>query len=689
MRHQILSGLLVTAWAVAGMARGAPAPVPPHTLQAQDLFALQWISNPQIRPDGKAVAYLRQSNDIRSDQQVQSLWLVDVMTGAQTQLGSEEGSYASVRWSPDGESLAYLFAAADGPAHLVIRSMRTGKTTVIADQGETPHDIQWSPDGRSIAFIRFVPEPEPTLGLPLNKPQGAQWAPPLKISDSLNFKADNQGYLKHGYSHVFLISAAGGTARQLTTGPFDEAGPVSWSPDGRELLVSGNRAEGWQREPVDPNRHQPAHLALYRLCVADGQMTQLTPLTGRYRAAGYSPDGTHIAFLGFEDRRRSVQDVRLHVMDRAGGGLHSLTAGLDRSILASHWAADGGSLFIEYTDRGVTRVARVFLDGRLVPVAENLVEGEGDSIGLPYSGGEFSVSATNVVAYTGGATDRLPEVFVVRNGKPMRLTHVAEIPAIKWGASRQLAVHSSFDKQPIDAWMITPPDFDPHRKYPLILEIHGGPYLSYGPQLSTEHQLFAAAGYIVIYANPRGSTSYGEQFANLIHDDYPSRDYDDLMSAVDAAIETGHVDPESLYVAGHSGGGVLTAWIVGKTHRFRAAASQNPIIDWTSGVLTSDIAPYATRYWFDKMPWEAPEAYWKHSPLSLVGNVMTPTLLVAGSVDMRTSAGEAVQFYQALQLRNVPTALVEIPGAYHLVTRPSQFAARSNAILAWFARYRP
>src|SRR6185437_13655978 len=154
MRHQILSGLLVTAWAVAGMARGAPAPVPPHTLQAQDLFALQWISNPQIRPDGKAVAYLRQSNDIRSDQQVQSLWLVDVMTGAQTQLGSEEGSYASVRWSPDGESLAYLFAAADGPAHLVIRSMRTGKTTVIADQGETPHDIQWSPDGRSIAFIR-------------------------------------------------------------------------------------------------------------------------------------------------------------------------------------------------------------------------------------------------------------------------------------------------------------------------------------------------------------------------------------------------------------------------------------------------------------------------------------------------------------------------------------------------------
>jgi dipeptidyl aminopeptidase/acylaminoacyl peptidase len=260
--------------------------------------------------------------------------------------------------------------------------------------------------------------------------------------------------------------------------------------------------------------------------------------------------------------------------------------------------------------------------------------------------------------------------------------------AVEFGKTAPLQVSSSFDKQAIDAWMITPPGFDPHKKYPLILEIHGGPYLSYGPTLSVGHQLFAGAGYIVVYANPRGSTSYGAAFANIIHDDYPSHDYDDLMSAVDAAIQTGYVDTDNLYVTGHSGGGVLTAWTVGKTSRFRAAAVQSPIINWTSGTLASDIYPYVTRYWFDKMPWEAPESYWKHSPLSLVGNVTTPTLVVVGTADLRTRPVEAEQYFKALELRNVPTALIEAPGEFHVFNRPSHIVGRANAILAWFERYR-
>jgi dipeptidyl aminopeptidase/acylaminoacyl peptidase len=254
----------------------------------------------------------------------------------------------------------------------------------------------------------------------------------------------------------------------------------------------------------------------------------------------------------------------------------------------------------------------------------------------------------------------------------------------------RLEVKSSADGRAIDAWLVTPPGFDPARKYPLILEIHGGPFDAYGPSFSTDDQLYAAAGYVVLFANPRGSTSYGAEFANLIHHAYPGQDYDDLMSAVDAAIAKGFIDPDQLYVTGGSGGGVLTAWIVGKTGRFKAAAVQKPVIDWASFALTADDTAFFAKYWFGKAPWEDPQGYWSRSPLSLVGNVTTPTMVVVGEEDFRTPDSEAEQFYSALQLRGVPTALVKVPGASHggLAARPSQSAAKASAILAWFGRYR-
>ena len=254
---------------------------------------------------------------------------------------------------------------------------------------------------------------------------------------------------------------------------------------------------------------------------------------------------------------------------------------------------------------------------------------------------------------------------------------------------RPLPVTSSVDSTPVDAWLVLPPNFDRSRRYPLILEMHGGPFASYGPTFATDHQLFAAAGYVVLYANPRGSTGYGDVFGNGINHSYPGRDYDDLMNAVDAAIATGFVNPERLFVGGVSGGGALTAWIVGKTSRFKAAAAQAPPVDWTSEALTNDFYPWMSRQWFGKQPWEDHELLWKHSPLSLVGNVTTPTMLVVGDVDMRTPPSQAEEYYGALQIRGIPTTMIKIPGAYHTTfsTRPSQNAARVNAILAWFARY--
>jgi acylaminoacyl-peptidase len=257
------------------------------------------------------------------------------------------------------------------------------------------------------------------------------------------------------------------------------------------------------------------------------------------------------------------------------------------------------------------------------------------------------------------------------------------------GAVKEITWKSSKDQRDIQGWVITPPDFDASKKYPLILEIHGGPFAAYGPNFTTEMQLFAAAGYIVLYANPRGSTSYGETFGNLIHHAYPGDDYDDLMSGVDAVIAQGHVDTDNLFVTGGSGGGVLTAWIVGKTDRFRAAVVAKPVINWASFVLTADANNFFYRYWFGAQPWEQPQEYWRRSPLSLVGNVKTPTMLLTGEADYRTPIGESEQYYQALKLRKIDTVMVRIPEASHGMTaRPSNLIAKVDNILAWFARYR-
>ena len=310
----------------------------------------------------------------------------------------------------------------------------------------------------------------------------------------------------------------------------------------------------------------------------------------------------------------------------------------------------------------------------------------------PYTGGAFSVASNDVVAFTSGNPQRPADVSVVQNGKSRQLTHLNDglFADKELAAVKPLQVTSSFDQRNIDAWIVTPPGFDPTRKYPLILEIHGGPFAAYGPVFSTDNQLYAAAGYVVVYSNPRGSTSYGKEFANLIHHDYPNHDYEDLMSVVDAAIATSYVDSDNLFVTGGSGGGALTAWIVGHTNRFRAAATQKPVVNWISEVLTTDGYTYMPKYWFAKLPWEDPTTYWKYSPLSVVGAVSTPTLVVVGEKDFRTPVSDAEQYYQALQLRGVETALIKVPGASHggLTARPSQSAQKTSAILAWFEKFR-
>ncbi|MDB5442846.1 MAG: peptidase prolyl oligopeptidase active site region, partial [Phenylobacterium sp.] len=517
--------ILFTAACVAAAApAAAQAPEgPSRTITARDLFGLREATDPQVRPDGGAIAYVRMTNDIMTDRARPSIWLADPQTGAQSPVVADDNANMRPRWSPDGQRLAYVVAGAGGEPQLYVRWMAAGRSARVATLEQAPNDIAWSPDGRTIAFTMLVLDEGKPLGAPLSPPEGAKWAEPLKVIDRLIYRADGSGYLKPGYRHVFVVSADGGQPRQVTFGRFDDAGPVRFDSDGKSLVFATNRAANWERDPQESD--------IYRVAIADGTMTRLTDRIGPDEAPAISPDGKTIAYVGYDDQRqRGYENQRLYVMDRDGKNSRVLTGAFDRSVGDPAWSADGRAIYVDYADHGITKVARVGLDGRMETVASGLADpGELDR---PYAGGAFSVGRNGLVAFTQGGPDQPPDLAVSRGGKIQRLTRLNDdlFTGKTLAKVEAMPVASSFDKKPIDAWIVTPPNFDPSRKYPLILEIHGGPFAAYGPTFSTDDQLYASAGYVVVYANPRGSTSYGEAFANEIDRNYPSHDYDDLMS---------------------------------------------------------------------------------------------------------------------------------------------------------------
>ena len=657
-----------------------PAPGPTRTFDAHDLFGLEVADDPRISRDGRRIAYVRRSGDIMTDRMRSAIWLIDTASGEQAPLVAGPGSHFSPRWSPDGSRIAYISTAEGGAAQLYVRWLDSGESVRITGLPNAPSSIAWSPDGRQLAYVMLVPQERSRLGSTPSRPEGAQWAEPLQQITSVQYRADGEGFVRPGFRHLFVVPADGGAPRQLTFGDFHHDGPIDWSGDGRFVYLSSNRSPDWEREPETSD--------IYAVDVAAATLRRLTDRAGPDGAPVVSPDGRRIAYLGYDDRGYAYTQTRLYVMDRDGSNRRALTGGLDRDVGSPVWAADGRSVYVSYDESGSTEVARVGLDGSVRTVAEGL---SGSGLDRPYTGGSFSVARDGTLAITAGSGTRPAEVAVVRGGAARTLTRLNDdlLAHKRLGEVRRIEARSSHDQRPIEGWLTLPPGHSDGQRHPLILEIHGGPWAAYGPHFATDNQLYAAAGYAVLSVNPRGSTSYGQEFADLIHRAYPGNDYDDLISAVDAAIAQGYADPERLFVTGGSGGGVLSSWIIGRTDRFRAAAVQKPVINMVSQVLTADATPYFARYWFGAMPWENLEAYWRRSPLSLVGNVRTPTLVVVGAEDNRTPPTEAEQLYTALQLRGVPTALIRVPGASHnMVGRPSQNAARVSAILEWFARYR-
>jgi acylaminoacyl-peptidase len=645
-----------------------------------DVFQLEFASEPAISPDGRQIVYVRNFMDIMKDAPRSNLWILQFDGTQHRPLTLASGSQTQPRWSSDGTRLVYV-SEDDGDSQLYLRWMDTGQVARLAQLTRPPSSVSWSPDGRWIAFSMLVAEiSKPLAELP-EKPKGAQWAEPPKVVSKLTYRYDGKGYLEDGFQQLFVVPSEGGTPRQLTFGPYHHEGDLAWTPDSQFLIFSANRRDDWEYDPEESE--------LFELKIADGTLRQLTDRKGPDAEPTVSPDGAWIAYVGFDDKLMGYHTMQLYVMARDGKARRTLTEKLDRSVRQPVFAADGHGVYFQYDDEGDTKIGYVSLEGELRTVASHV---GGLPIDRPYSNGSFTVSENGRIAYTHTQHDHPADVATATEGpaSSVRVTHLNDdlFSHKSLGQFEELWIDSSFDARKIQAWLLKPPGFSAEKKYPLILEIHGGPFANYGDRFAAEMQLYAAAGYVVLYVNPRGSTGYGDQFANLIHHNYPGQDYDDLMSAVDAVIDRGYIDSDMLFVTGGSGGGVLTSWIVGKTDRFRAAVVAKPVINWFSFALTADAYTFFHKYWFAGYPWDDADEYLRRSPISLVGNVKTPTMLITGEEDYRTPISESEQFYQALKLRKIDTVLVRIPGASHsMAARPSHLMAKVAHVLAWFQRY--
>jgi len=647
-----------------------------------DVFDLEWVQDPQIAPDGEHVVYVRRGMDVMKDRRTSALWIMNADGTGHEKLTSREVDESSPRWSPDGTRIAFTSSTDDEGTEIFIHYADRHVTAKITQLEKSPSGITWSPDGEKLAFSKLVPESEPQLVSPPEAPEGAEWADPPRVETRLNHELDGVGVLEYGFDHLFVVSADGGAARQVTSGDFHHSSRPEWTPDGERLIFSANRHADWT--------HERRNTEVYAVSVDDGAITQLTDRFGPNHTPRVAPDGQRIAYLGYEDQIQTYQVTNLYLMDPDGSNVRTLTADFDRSINAIAWDEDGTGLYVQFDDEGNSKLGHISANGEITEIAANM---GGTSIGRPYGGSaDFSVATDGTIALNQTTPFYPAELGITRRGADTALISDLNGELLSrrdLGTIEELRYASTKDGLDLHGWVVRPPGYDESRAYPLLVEIHGGPITNYGDRFAPEILLYAAAGYVVFYPNARGSTSYGEAFGNELYHDFSGGEYQDIMDGVDRLVADGVVAEDSLYVTGGSAGGTSTAWIVGQTDRFQAAAVQKPVMNWISKTLAADNWYGYANYRYPGWAWENPMAYWEVSPISLAGAIETPTMLILGEQDLRTPTWEAKQLYHALQQRKVDTIYVELPGSYHFIAnRPSQLIAKVDHILAWMERYR-
>ena len=639
-------------------------------LTKETFMEMESVGSPNISPDGKNILFTRRWVDKMNDQSRSNLWIVDVAGNRVRELTHGNWRDFSPVWSPDGEKIAFL-SDRDGTTQLHVMWFDTREVAQLTHLEQTPSDLTWSPDGKMLAFTTFLKDEKPALSVKLpKKPEGAKWAKPAVIVDRLSWARDGRGPVPKGYSHIFVIDAElGGTPKQLTSGAYSNNDP-QWSADGKKIYFSGILKLDAEYLHGDSE--------IYSVDLKTLEIDTLTDRKGPDRGPLVSPDGKWIAYTGYDDMNFTGHISNLYLMDSGGGRKTMLAGNLPNSPGNISWAQDGSGLYYLMAEKGVSNLYFVSTNGQV----KELIRGNRylSNVSIANTG---QVAATIATFHNPGY---LATFHVKKPNQAIKLVDVNEdvLADVKLGQVEELWFKSP-DGLDLQGWLIKPAEFDPDKKYPMLLWIHGGPWAMYSVRFNWAWQNFAANGYAVLYMNPRGSTGYGQDFVNGIQYSYPGKDLDDLLAGVDAAIAKGFIDEENLFVCGGSGGGVLTAWIVGHTDRFRAAVSMRPVINWHSFVGTTDGSSWYRQ--FKKYPWEDPMEYAVRSPLHYVANVKTPTMVMTGEADLRTPMSQSEEYYRALKMLKKETLLVRMPEEYHGWRRPSHRLLQQLYLMAWFEKY--
>lgn len=644
-------------------------------LDKDTFFEMETVTAPDISPDGGQIVFTRGWTDVMKDQSQANLWLVGSNGDRPRELTQGAWRDSAPVWSRDGKRIAFL-STRSGTPQIHVMWADTREVSQLTHLDYAPSALRWSPDGKWIAFSMTIPDESPILPIKLPKtPKGAQLAKPAVIVDRLVWGRDGVGPVPKGYTHIFVVdSTIGGTPRQITQGNYNHNG-AEWSVDGNTIYVSGIRKPDAEYLKGDSE--------IYAIDVKTLEVKQLTDRKGPDIAPVASPDGKWIAYAGHDEQGLTNTISSLYLMDTTGGRKRLWAGKLPSSPNGVRWAKDSSGVYYLMQESGVENLYFASLKMDYGDKPRPITTGTQVLTGVSIAENGRAAAVRSSFQEPGS----LVSFSIDKPGDMKKLIDVNEdvLTGVKLGDMEEVR-YTAPDGLKVQGWLIKPADFDPSKKYPMVLYIHGGPWSMYTVGFNWDWQNFAAAGYAVLFTNPRGSTGYGQEFVNGIQHSYPGKDYDDLMAGVDAALAKGWIDKDNLFVCGGSGGGVLTAWIVGHTGRFRAAVSMRPVIDWHSFVGNTDGANWYDQ--FTKYPWEDPMQYAVRSPLNYVANVTTPTMVMTGESDLRTPITQSEEFYRALKILHKETLLVRMPEEFHGWRRPSHRLMQQLYLLAWFEKYR-
>lgn len=645
----------------------APAAYAQRTLALDDLFRMRAVGDPQLSPDGRWVAYTVRTTSLEREKSETRLWMVSIDGGAPLPMTAEGYSASRPRWSPDGKYLTFLASKGDDAKTQVwALDRRGGEAQALTNVTQGVESYEWSPDATRLLLAIEDPEEESDSAESDEKTQ-KPW-----VIDRLQFKRDGTGYLTgNRRTHLYVFDVAAERLTQITSGNYDESQAV-WSPDGKWIAFTSNRTP-------DPDTNVNSDIWIVAADNTDeGQsLRQVTTNPGSDDSPAWSPDGEWIAY-----RTNIEPDLiwygvdQLAVVPAEGGEPRLLTRALDRWISNPQFTADGRAVLFELEDSAEDHLARVDLgNGRITrPFAG------------PVSVQDYARGGDGTIVALAARLDVPREIFVLDRGTPRQITHTNKewLDSLRLGDVQNVQFPSTHGTE-VEGFIYLPPDYRPGTRYPTLLRIHGGPVSQFSHEFNFEAHLFAANGYVVVTTNPRGSSGYGQAFSRALFADWGNKDFDDVMAGVDHAIALGYADPDRLGVGGWSYGGILTNYVITKTHRFKGA------ITGASEVLY--VANYGHdhyQYEWEKelgLPWENRDVWERISPFNYVENIVTPTLIMGGEKDWNVPILNSEQLYQALRRLGRETQLVVYPGQPHGLRVPSYQKDRLERYLAWYDKY--